>query len=306
MVPTIIRALPLLTTVMAATAMLAGVETARGDAAPSAAGLERLTGFFENEVTTGKLAGAVVLIQQRGAPVYLKSFGVRDVATKRPMTPDTMFAIHSMTKPITSVAAMMLIDDGRLALADPVSKYIPAFAAVKVGVETKTRDGKPVLDLVPPNRPVTIEDLLRHTSGISYEYIGGELIMKAYSEANIFEGTFDNKEFAERIARLPLARQPGTLWRYGHSTDVLGRVIEIVCGKSLYHASEGAHLRSARHDETPNSFCRGRTNWRAWQSRCLPMPSCCCRARRGARIPNGNPAAAACSRPSPTMRDLPR
>lgn len=233
--PTIIRVLPIVT-VLAASGILAGVEAVRGEAAPSAAGLERLTGFFENEVTTGKLAGAVVLIQQRGAPIYLRSFGVRDVATKKAMTPDTLFAIHSMTKPITSVAAMMLIDEGRLALADPVSRYIPAFAAVKVGVESRAKNGNPVLDLVPPDRPVTIEDLLRHISGISYEYIGGELILKAYSEAHIFEGPFDNKEFAERIARLPLARQPGTLWRYGHSTDVLGRVIEIVCGKSLYQA----------------------------------------------------------------------
>ena len=150
------------------------------------------------------------------------------------MTPDTIFAIHSMTKPITSVAAMMLIDEGKLALADPVSRYIPAFAAMKVGVESKPKDGKPVLELVPPIRPVTIEDLLRHTSGITYEYIGSELIMKAYTDANIFEGHFNNTDFAERIARLPLARQPGTLWRYGHSTDVLGRVIEIVSGKSLY------------------------------------------------------------------------
>jgi CubicO group peptidase (beta-lactamase class C family) len=139
-----------------------------------------------------------------------------------------------MTKPITSLAAMMLIDNGKLALADPVSKYIPAFAAVKVGVDSKTESGDSVLKLVPPNRPVTIEDLLRHTSGITYDYIGGDLIKKAYTDADIFEEHFDNKEFAQRVARLPLARQPGTLWRYGHSTDVLGRIIEIVSGKSLF------------------------------------------------------------------------
>jgi CubicO group peptidase (beta-lactamase class C family) len=205
-----------------------------GAAAPSPARLERLSGFFENEVATGKLAGAIVLIQQHGRPIYFKCFGVRDVATKQPMTPDTIFALHSMTKPITSLAAMMLIDNGRLALADPVSKYIPAFAAVKVGVDSKTESGDSVLKLVPPNRPVTIEDLLRHTSGITYDYIGGDLIKKAYTDADIFEGHFDNKEFAQRVARLPLARQPGTLWRYGHSTDVLGRIIEIVSGKSLF------------------------------------------------------------------------
>ena len=205
-----------------------------GAAAPSPARLERLSGFFENEVATGKLAGAIVLIQQHGRPIYFKCFGVRDVATKQPMTPDTIFALHSMTKPITSLAAMMLIDNGKLALADPVSKYIPAFAAVKVGVDSKTESGASVLKLVPPNRPVTIEDLLRHTSGITYDYIGGDLIKKAYTDADIFEGHFDNKEFAQRVARLPLARQPGTLWRYGHSTDVLGRIIEIVSGKSLF------------------------------------------------------------------------
>ena len=205
-----------------------------GAAAPAPARLERLSGFFENEVATGKLAGAIVLIQQHGRPIYFKCFGVRDVATKQPMTPDTIFALHSMTKPITSLAAMMLIDNGKLALADPVSKYIPAFAAVKVGVDSGTESGDFVLKLVPPNRPVTIEDLLRHTSGITYDYIGGDLIKKAYTDADIFEGHFDNKEFAERVARLPLARQPGTLWRYGHSTDVLGRIIEIVSGKSLF------------------------------------------------------------------------
>jgi len=233
-VPTIIRVMPVVASVMAGSGILARVQAGPGDAVPSAARLERLSGFFENEVTTGKLAGAVVLIQQHGLPIYLKSFGVRDVATRQPMTTDTVFALHSMTKPITSLAAMMLIDDGKLALADPVSRYIPAFAAVKVGVDSKTKDGDPVLKLLRSNRPVTIEDLLRHTSGITYDYIGSDLIMKAYSDANIFAGHFDNKDFAERVARLPLARQPGTLWRYGHSTDVLGRIIEIVSGKSLF------------------------------------------------------------------------
>ncbi|NOJ42089.1 beta-lactamase family protein [Bradyrhizobium sp. WSM 1791] len=202
--------------------------------APSPSKLERITEFFSNEVATGRLPGAVVLIQQHGKPVYLKCFGVQDVETKAPMTPDTIFALHSMTKPITSVAAMMLIDTGKLSLADPVSKFIPGFADSKVAVGSDNVDGKNVLKLVPADRPVTIMDLLRHTSGITYDYIGGKLIMKAYSESGLFDGRYDNKVFAERIARLPLARQPGTLWRYGHSTDVLGRIIEIVSGQTLY------------------------------------------------------------------------
>lgn len=202
--------------------------------APSASGLERISEFFDNEVATGKLPGAVVLIQQHGKPVYLKCFGVQDVATNAPMTSDTIFAIHSMTKPITSVAAMMLIDAGKLSPADPVSKFIPGFAQVKVGVGADTPDGNRVLKLVPPDRPVTLMDLLRHTSGITYAYIGGKPIMKAYSESGLFDGRYDNKVFAERVSRLPLARQPGTLWRYGHSTDVVGRIIEIISGQSLY------------------------------------------------------------------------
>ncbi|GGI23524.1 serine hydrolase domain-containing protein [Bradyrhizobium guangdongense] len=219
--------------------MLAGTmaRSRAGDIpAPSADGMRRITSFFENEVTTGRLPGAIVLVQQHGKPVYFKMFGVRDVRTRLSMTPDTIFAIHSMTKPITSLAAMMLIDEGKLALTDPVSKYVPLFAGTKVGLEVTKPDGSLSLDLVPPIRPVTIRDLMRHTSGISYDYIGGKWVELAYKEADIFAGQFDNREFADRIAKLPLARQPGTLWRYGHSTDVLGSVIEIITGQNLYDA----------------------------------------------------------------------
>src|SRR5882672_9534959 len=211
-----------------------GMPARAQDAAPSAARLDRITEFFNNEVATGKLAGAVVLIQQHGRPVYLKCFGVQDVATMAPMTPDTIFALHSMTKPITSLAAMMLIEAGKMSLSDPASKFIPGFDDAAVAVGTAAADGKTVLKLVPADRPITIADLLRHTSGITYDYIGGKLIMKAYSESGLLDGRYDNKTFADRVARLPLARQPGTLWRYGYSTDVIGRIIEIVSGQTLY------------------------------------------------------------------------
>jgi CubicO group peptidase (beta-lactamase class C family) len=212
-----------------------GAADAADAPAPAPEKLQLITEFFDNEVATGKLPGVAILIQQHGRPVYLKCFGVRDVTSQRPMTPDTIFALHSMTKPITSLAAMMLIDAGKLALDDPVSKYIPTFGNMQVGLEMTDAQGEATLKLVPATRQVTIMDLLRHTSGISYEYIGGEWVLKAYSQAHLFDGKFDNKEFAGRIAKLPLARQPGTLWRYGHSTDVLGRVIEIVSGETLYH-----------------------------------------------------------------------
>jgi CubicO group peptidase (beta-lactamase class C family) len=212
----------------------AGQGRAASAQVPSPDRLERITEFFNNEIAAAKLPGAVVLIQQHGKPVYLQCFGVRDVTTGVAMTPDTIFALHSMTKPITSVAAMMLIDAGKLSLSDPVSRFIPDFSDAKVGVSSLASDGTPVLKLVPLDRPVSIMDLLRHTSGITYDYIGGKLIDKAYMESGLFDGKYDNTVFAERIAKLPLARQPGTLWRYGHSTDVIGRIIEIVSGQTLY------------------------------------------------------------------------
>src|SRR5476649_611890 len=189
----------------------------------SRAKLERIGDYIRNEIATGKIPGAIMLIQQHGQPVYFESFGVRDVATRLLLTPDTIFRLYSTSKPITSVAAMMLAEDGKLALDDPVSKYIPAFADVKVGIEKNA-----------VNRPVTIEDLLRHTSGLTYGFTGSDAVRNLYAQADLFDGDFDNAEFAERITKLPLAEQPGTLWDYSHSTDVLGRVIEVISGQSLY------------------------------------------------------------------------
>ncbi|HVV43416.1 MAG TPA: serine hydrolase domain-containing protein [Nitrobacter sp.] len=196
--------------------------------------LAKIDAFFQNEIQQAKIPGAVLVIRQHGKPVYERYFGVRDIATGQPMTPNTIFRIFSMTKPITSVAAMMLIDEGKLKLDDPLSKYIPSFANVKVGVEKDAAGGGKELELVPLKRPITILDLMRQTSGITYGFYGDSLVRKEYAKANLFAGDPTNAEFAERIARLPLQEQPGTLWDYGHSTDILGRVIEIVSGKSLY------------------------------------------------------------------------
>jgi CubicO group peptidase (beta-lactamase class C family) len=200
----------------------------------SAEGLRRVGAYLQNEVDTGKIPGAIVLIQQHGKPTYDEKFGVRDAATGLPMTDDTIFRLYSMSKPITSVAAMMLVDDGKLALDDPLAKYIPAFADVRVAVERPGKNDKGELALEPLKRPITIEDLLRHTSGITYGFYGDDPVRKLYASSDIFEGDFDNAQFVARLAKLPLAEQPETLWDYGHSTDVLGRVIEVVLGKSLY------------------------------------------------------------------------
>jgi CubicO group peptidase (beta-lactamase class C family) len=188
--------------------------------------------FINGEINAGRIPGAAVLIQRHGKPVYFKTFGKRDVEAGTPITADTIFPIHSVTKTITSVAAMMLIDRGKITLDDPVSKYIPSFAGMKVGVERKDESGRAVLDLVPLRRPITIEDLLLHTSGITYGFYGEGLVKAAYN--GIYLGDFDNAGFAERIAKVPLAEQPRTLWDYGHSIDILGRVIEVASGQSLY------------------------------------------------------------------------
>lgn len=195
--------------------------------------LAKVGDYLREEIAGGKIPGAVLLIQQHGKPVYHEFFGVRDVATKEPMTDDTIFRLFSMTKPITSVVAMQLIDEGKMSLDDPVSKYISSFANVKLGVEKKGDDGKPTLDLVAPKRPPTIRDLMTQTSGIAYGFYGNSLVRKAYVAADIYGGDPDNAEFAERIAKLPLEVEPGALWDYGHSTDILGRIMEVVSGKSL-------------------------------------------------------------------------
>ncbi len=200
----------------------------------SRAGLDKFGDYIKNEIASGKIPGAIVLIQQHGTPVYFEKFGVRDVATKLAMTDDTIFRLYSMSKPVTSVAAMMLVDDGKLRLDDPVSKYIPAFADIEVGVENPDENGKTVLRLEPLTRPITIEDLLRHTSGLTYGFYGDSAVRKLYARADLFNSDMNNAEFVERIAKLPLAEQPGTLWDYGHSTDVLGRLIEVISGQSLF------------------------------------------------------------------------
>ena len=200
----------------------------------SRAALDRIGDEVRNEVATGKIPGAILLIQQHGKPVYFENFGVRDPDTGQPMTPDTIFQIYSMSKAVTSVAAMMLVDDGKLALDDPVSKYIHSFADAKVGVDLSDEAGKYPLKLEPLKRPITIRDLLRHTSGITYGFFGEAAVTKLYANPQLYAGDFDNAEFADRIAVLPLADQPGTRWNYSHSTDVLGRVVEVASGQTLF------------------------------------------------------------------------
>jgi CubicO group peptidase (beta-lactamase class C family) len=202
----------------------------------SSARLARLTQTLNDDVAKGTLPGAIVLIVRDGKVAYYETFGMQNPDAKTPMSKDAIFRIYSMTKPIVSVAALMLVEEGKIALGDPVAKYIPQFKDVKVGVEKPGADGKPTLDLVVPRRPVTVQDLLRHSAGLTYGVFGTGVVKQLYQDAKLFDGDPDNAEFADRIAKLPLMFQPGTTWEYSHATDILGRVVEVAAGKSLYVA----------------------------------------------------------------------
>jgi CubicO group peptidase (beta-lactamase class C family) len=144
------------------------------------------------------------------------------------MPDDALYRIYSMTKPIVTVAAMTLVEDGRLLISDPLAKYIPAFADAKVGVEKGDR-----LELAPLKRPITIQDLMRHTSGLTYGFTGASPVQKLVLAAAPMSQEKSAAEHVEALAALPLQHQPGEVWEYSHSTDVLGRVIEIVAGARL-------------------------------------------------------------------------
>jgi len=197
--------------------------------------LQRIMDMLKADVDKRMIPGAVVLVARHGKIAYFETVGVRDPATKVPMTKDSIFRIYSMSKPITSVSAMMLWEDGRFNLSEPVSKYIPQMGGLKVGVEKPDPNGgKPTLELVPTKRDMTIQDLFRHTSGLTYGFFGPGQVKKMYAEAKVWNDYPSNAELVDRLAKLPLAYQPGTTWDYSHSTDVLGRLVEVISRQSLY------------------------------------------------------------------------
>lgn len=204
----------------------------------SSSRLARIEAWQKTQVDAGAFSGAVAAIARNGKVAYLRAVGFRDHAKTVPLQPDAIFWIASMTKPVTSVAAMMLVDEGKLDLAAPVHRYLPELKGMLVGVETPDpASGGTRLALEPQKRPMTVEDLLRHTSGLVYFDHGDTAVHKLYRESGLYDkglardGTL--QEFVSRLARLPLAHQPGKVFEYGHSADVLGRVIEIASGQPL-------------------------------------------------------------------------
>ncbi len=190
--------------------------------------LQALSDTFKREVDKGTTPGVTVLVARRGQIGWFDAIGRQNPLAPAPMAHDTIFRIFSMTKPIVSIGIMMLLEDGHFLLSDPVAKFIPEFAETKVGVE---RNG--TLELVPARRQMTIQDLLRHTSGLTYDHTGNGLVQRLYQQSRLRSRKITNAEHATMLASMPLICQPGAEWNYSRSTDVLGRIIEVVSGKTL-------------------------------------------------------------------------
>ena len=194
----------------------------------SGARLQKLSDAFKREVDNGTLPGATVLVARKGQIGWFDAIGRQSPAASAPMAHDTIFRIFSMTKPIVSIGIMQLLEDGHFLLSDPVAKFIPEFSDTKVGVEN---GGK--LELVSARRQMTVQDLLRHTSGLTYDHTGDGPVQRLYKESRLRSRKISNAEHATMLPAMPLVCQPGAEWNYSRSTDILGRIIEVVSGKSL-------------------------------------------------------------------------
>ncbi|KQP21612.1 serine hydrolase [Pseudorhodoferax sp. Leaf267] len=192
------------------------------------AALQRLSQVLQQHIDNGRIPGAVALVAAGGEVQHFEALGRRDPASGQAMAPDAVFRIYSMTKPIVSLAALMLAEAGQLQLVDTVAQYLPEFAETPVGVE---RDG--VLLHERPLRPATVHDLLRHTAGLTYEFVGNGPVHRLYQGADLADRSRSNRAFCQALAQLPLVAQPGTLWEYSRATDVLGAVLEVASGEPL-------------------------------------------------------------------------
>jgi CubicO group peptidase (beta-lactamase class C family) len=190
--------------------------------------LQRMSDAFKRDIDKGTTPGVTMMVARRGQIGWFEALGRQNPAASTPMAHNSIFRIFSMSKPIVSVGIMMLLEEGHFLLNDPVAKYIPEFADQKVGVEN---NGK--LELVALKRPITIQDLLRHTSGITYDHTGNGLVQQLYQQSRLRSRKISNAEHAALVASLPLMCQPGAEWNYSRSTDILGRIIEVVSGKTL-------------------------------------------------------------------------
>ena len=193
----------------------------------------RLVSTLQSEIDSGRLPGAVVMLSRHGKVELFESLGQQnpdtDSGSATPMALDSIFRIYSMTKPIVSVAVLMLIEQGKLLLSDPVSKYLPEYAKPQQAVEVEGQERHAAV------KPATVQDLLRHTAGLTYEFLGNSAVQKAYRNAKIGMGLRDasNAEFSKILAAQPLQFEPATVWEYSRATDVLGALVEVISGQTL-------------------------------------------------------------------------
>jgi CubicO group peptidase (beta-lactamase class C family) len=203
----------------------------------SKARLDRIKPWAERYIAENKLSGAVCLVARRGSVAYFETFGMADKEASKPMRKDAIFRLYSMTKAVTGVAVMMLYEEGRFNLSDPVSKFLPEFSHMRVAVEKTGPTGKPVLAYtVPAEHDITILDLLRHTSGLDYAGPHDEKGGMSYQSLSLtpaFTADYPLAELSKRLAAQPLVHQPGTIWDYGWSIDVLARLVEVVSGQPV-------------------------------------------------------------------------
>jgi CubicO group peptidase (beta-lactamase class C family) len=233
---------------------------------PRAAGFDavRLAAIgkaLQARVDARRLPGAVFHVERRGVVAAFASLGARDPASAAPMPRDAIFRIHSMTKPIVSVAVMRLFEEGRVRLDDPVARHLPEFATTEVLVE---RGGEE--QLLAPMRPMTVQDLLRHTAGLTYEFLPPSAVRRRYIARDLASRARSNADHVRALAALPLQLEPGSAWEYSRATDVLGRLVEVVSGRTLGEhlretvfeplgmADSGFHVPSERHGRIAEAF----------------------------------------------------
>jgi CubicO group peptidase (beta-lactamase class C family) len=190
--------------------------------------LARLRGVLQSHIDSGRIPGAIAVVALGGHVELFDTLGQGDAAAGAPMKDDSIFRIYSMTKPIVSLAALMLAEEGTLPLGDPVAKYLPEFAGQQVAVEQSD-----AVRLEPARREATVHDLLRHTAGMTYEFLGTSAVQLQYDAVDIVNRSRTNAEFCKVLATLPLAHHPGSRWHYSRATDVLGALLEVVSGQPL-------------------------------------------------------------------------
>ena len=257
----------------------------------SSAQLKKIEEATAKNIDEGIIPGAVMLVARRGKVAWISVQGKRE-PNGDAMKLDSIFRIYSMTKPMVTTALMQMVEEGRLQVTDPVSKFLPSIGQMKVATEVTGSDFKPMLRFADPTRPMTVQDLMRHTAGLVYGPRGTGLVYKSYVEAKIGDRAESNEEFVARLSKLPLNYNPGDRWEYSVAVDVQGRLLEVLNGKPLREVLAERIFRPLAMTDT--FFQARRTSLRAWRSP-LPRPTARPRpcASRSMMAPSTNRAAVA-------------